>query len=98
MAEQGPTIAFHLLEFCIHPLGTEGMCANLQGVKCSNTSPKTIDTYVRKSSNFGKCGNGRTRSYCSISSLGGLHRPPRHRGDVYKPLGGEMLEHKSQNH
>jgi hypothetical protein len=32
-----------------NPLGTEGVCANLQGVKCFNTSPKSIDAYVRKS-------------------------------------------------
>jgi hypothetical protein len=49
MAEQGPAAAFHLLEVCTHPLGTEGMLRHLQGVKCSNTSPKTIDAYVRKS-------------------------------------------------
>jgi hypothetical protein len=49
MAEQDPAVAFHFLEVCTHPLGTEGVYANLQGVKCSNTSPKTIDAYVRKS-------------------------------------------------
>jgi hypothetical protein len=49
MAEQGPAAAFHLLEVCTHPLGTEGMLRHLQGVKCSYKSPKTIDAYVRKS-------------------------------------------------
>jgi hypothetical protein len=101
MVEQGPTVAFHLLEVCTHPLGTEGVCANLLGVKCSNTSPKNIDAYVRKSAYFGKCGkcgNCRTGSYCSISSPGGLHTPPRHRGGVYNPPGDEILRYKSQNY
>jgi hypothetical protein len=77
MAEQGPTAAFHLLEVPTHPLSNEGVLRHLQGVKCSNTSPKTIDAYVRKSAYFGKCGNGRIGSYCSISSLGGSHTPPQ---------------------
>jgi hypothetical protein len=48
MGEQGPITAFHLLEVSIHPLGTEGVMRHLQEVKCSNTSPKTIDAYMRK--------------------------------------------------
>jgi hypothetical protein len=48
MAEQGPVVAFHLLEVPIHPLGIEGVFKHLQEVKCSNTSPKTIDAYMRK--------------------------------------------------
>jgi hypothetical protein len=49
IAEQDPTAAFHLLEVCTHPLGTEGACTILQGMKYSDTSPKTIVAYVRKS-------------------------------------------------
>jgi hypothetical protein len=48
MREQGPTAAFHLLEVPIYPLGTEGVLRHLQEVKCSNTSPETIDAYMRK--------------------------------------------------
>jgi hypothetical protein len=48
MAEQGRAATFHLLEVPIYPLGTEGVLRPLQEVKCSNTSPKTIDTYMRK--------------------------------------------------
>jgi hypothetical protein len=48
MAEQGPAAAFHLLEVPTYPLGTEGVLRYFFEVKCSNTSPKTIDTYMRK--------------------------------------------------
>jgi hypothetical protein len=48
MAEQGPAAAFHLLEVPTHPLGTEGVLRYLFVVKCSNTSLKTIDAYMKK--------------------------------------------------
>jgi hypothetical protein len=48
MAEQGPVSAFHLLEVPTHTLGTEGLLRHIQEVKCFNTSPKTIDSYIRK--------------------------------------------------
>jgi hypothetical protein len=48
MAEQGLAAAFHLLKVLICPLGTEGELRHLQQVKCSNTTPKTIDAYMRK--------------------------------------------------
>jgi hypothetical protein len=48
MAEQGLAVAFHLLEVPTYPLGTEGVLRYLLKVKCCNTSPKTIDTYMRK--------------------------------------------------
>jgi hypothetical protein len=48
MAEQGPAAAFHFLEVPTYPLGTEGVLRHLQEVKCSNTSPKTINAYMRK--------------------------------------------------
>jgi hypothetical protein len=47
MAEQSRAAAFHFLEVPIHPLGTEGVLRHFQQVKCSNTSPKTIDAYMR---------------------------------------------------
>jgi hypothetical protein len=48
MAEQGPAAAFHLLEVPTHPLGTEGVLRPLQEVKCSNTSLRTIDAYMKE--------------------------------------------------
>jgi hypothetical protein len=33
MAEQGPAIAFHLLEVPTYPLGTEGVLRHLQELK-----------------------------------------------------------------
>jgi hypothetical protein len=48
MAEQGPVATFHLLEVPTHTLSTEGLLRHLQEVKCFNTSPKTIDAYIRK--------------------------------------------------
>jgi hypothetical protein len=50
MVEQGPTAAFHLLELPSHPIGTEGVLGHRQEVKWSNTSPKTIDSHMRKGS------------------------------------------------
>jgi hypothetical protein len=97
MAEQGLAVAFHLLEMSTHPIGTEGVLNHVREVKCSNTSPKTIDAYMRKGAYFGKCSNGRTRSCCSISSPGGAHPPPRYRRGVEAHPGGEMLRHMSQN-
>jgi hypothetical protein len=47
MAEQGRAATFHLLEVPTHPLGTEEVLRHLQDVECSNTSPKTIDPYMR---------------------------------------------------
>jgi hypothetical protein len=98
MAEQGLAVAFHLLEMSTHPIGTEGVLNHVREVKCSNTSPKTIDAYMRKGAYFGKCSNGRTRSCCSISSPGGAHTHLRYEGCVEAPPGGEMPQHKSQNH
>jgi hypothetical protein len=37
----------------IQCLGTEGVLKHLQEMKCTNTSPKTIDAYMRKSAQFG---------------------------------------------
>jgi hypothetical protein len=48
MAELGPATTFHLLEVPTHPVGTKGVLSHLQEVKCSNTSPKTIDAYLTK--------------------------------------------------
>jgi hypothetical protein len=48
MGEQGHVAAFHVLQVPTHPLGTEGVLRHLHEVKCSNTSPKTIDAYMRK--------------------------------------------------
>jgi hypothetical protein len=48
MTEQDHAAAFHLLEVPTQPLGTEGVLRYLLEVKCSNTSPKTIDAYMRK--------------------------------------------------
>jgi hypothetical protein len=49
MVEQDPSATFHLLEVPIQCLGTEGVLRHLQEMKFSNTSPKTIDAYMRKS-------------------------------------------------
>ena len=48
MEEQGLAAAFHLLEVPIHFFDIEGLLRHLQGVKGSNSSPKTIDAYMRK--------------------------------------------------
>jgi hypothetical protein len=95
MAKQGPAAAFHLLEVPIHPLDTEGMLRHIQEVKCSNTSPKTIDAYMRKSAQFDY---GRTRSWCSISFPGGASTYRRHRGYVEATSGSGKLSHKSNNY
>jgi hypothetical protein len=98
MAEQGPVAAFHLLKVPTHQLGTEGVFRHLHELKCSDTSLRTIDAYMRNGAYFDKCDNGRTRSCFSISSPGGAYTPLRYRGGVEAPPAGEMLQHKSKNH
>jgi hypothetical protein len=98
MAEQGPAVAFHLVEVPSDPFGTEGVLRHLHKVKCSKSSLKTIDAYMRKCAYFGKCGNGRIGSCCSISSPGGAHKPLRYRGGMEARAVGTMPQHKSQNH
>jgi hypothetical protein len=48
MAEQGPVVVFHLLEVPTHFLGTEGVLRHLHELKCSDTSLRTIDAYMKK--------------------------------------------------
>ena len=42
MAEQGPVVAFHLLEVCQHPLGAMGVLANLMGANAPTQVPKPL--------------------------------------------------------
>jgi hypothetical protein len=74
---------------------TEAMLRPPQGMECTNTSPKTIEDYMRKSAQFDY---GRIGSCCSISSPGGAHTMPQYRGGVEAPPGDEMYQHKSKNH
>jgi hypothetical protein len=48
MAEQGPFVAFRLLEVPTPTFGMKGVLRHLQEVKCLNTSLRTIDAYMRK--------------------------------------------------
>jgi hypothetical protein len=70
MAKQGPGAAFYLLEVPIQGLGTEGLLRPPQGMECHNTSPKTIEYYMRKSAQLGY---GKTGCWCNISFLGGAN-------------------------
>jgi hypothetical protein len=36
------------MEVPTHPLGTKGVLRHIQKVKCSDTSLRTIDAYMRK--------------------------------------------------
>jgi hypothetical protein len=84
--------AFHLLEVPQHPLGTEGVCGNLQEMKCYR---RTL---------FCHCRTCRTRHLFSymrqwywnlcwrISPPGGVSTPPRYRGGVWEPPRDEMLQ------
>jgi hypothetical protein len=59
MAEQDLTTTFQHLEVQLHSLGADTMLRPPQGMECNNTSPKTIEDFVKKCSQFGY---GRTRS------------------------------------
>jgi hypothetical protein len=59
MAEQGPGATFHFLEVSEQGVGPENLLRPPQGMECNNTSPKTIEDYMRRSAQFGY---GRTRS------------------------------------
>jgi hypothetical protein len=59
MAEEGPAGAFYLLGVASTYFGSEACIGHLQEMECTNTSPKTIEDYMRKSAQFGY---GRTRS------------------------------------
>jgi hypothetical protein len=70
MAEQRPGATFHSLEVPIHSLGTKAMLRPSQGMECNNTSPKSIEDYMRESAQFGY---GRTTSWYNISFPGGAN-------------------------
>jgi hypothetical protein len=53
MAKQGPGATFHSLEVPITSVGHDTMLRPPQGIECNNTSPKTIEDYMRKSAQFG---------------------------------------------
>jgi hypothetical protein len=64
MAEQGPGATFLFLEVPITSVGPNTMLRAPLGLECNNTSPKTIEDYMRKSAQFRY---GRIGSWCSIS-------------------------------
>jgi hypothetical protein len=49
MAEQGFITAFQHLEVPLHSLGAEAMLRPPVGLECTNTSPKTIEEFVKRS-------------------------------------------------
>jgi hypothetical protein len=49
MAEQGSSTTFQHLEVPLHSLGAEAIMRPPQGLECNNTSPKTIEEFVKKS-------------------------------------------------
>jgi hypothetical protein len=59
MAEQGPGATFQHLEVPIHSLGADTMLKAPLGLECNNTSPKTIEDFVKKSAqfNYGRTGS-----------------------------------------
>jgi hypothetical protein len=70
MAEQGPGAAFYSLEVPITSVGNDTMLRAALGLECNNTSPKTIEDYMRKSTQF--C-YGKIGSWYSISIPGGAN-------------------------
>jgi hypothetical protein len=48
MAEQGPGATFQHLEVPIYSLGADTMLRAPLGLECNNTSPKTIEDFVKK--------------------------------------------------
>jgi hypothetical protein len=70
MAEQCLGATFHSLEVPITSICPDTILRPPQGMECNNTSPKTIEDYMRKNAQFGY---GRTRSWCNISFPGGAN-------------------------
>jgi hypothetical protein len=52
MTKQGSSAAFQHLEVPIHSLGAEAMLRPPQGMECTNISPKTIEEFVKKRTQF----------------------------------------------
>jgi hypothetical protein len=66
-----------------------------QTMECNNTSPKTIEDYVRRSAQFGY---GKTGSCCNIplSEVASTSHWPRRLLEANSNNG--MQQHKSKNH
>jgi hypothetical protein len=64
-------------------------------MECNNTSPKTIEDYMRGSAQFGY---GRTGSWYNIQFPGGASTSRRLRRLVEATLDNGMQQHKSKNH
>jgi hypothetical protein len=93
MAEQGPTRVFHLLGVASTCFGSEAYVGHLQDMKCTSTSPKTIEDYMKNNAQFGY---GRTRScWCIFSSWGGLNMLQL-RSMCWPPPKHGMHQHKSK--
>jgi hypothetical protein len=95
MAEQGLGATFHFLEVPQQGVGSDTFFRPPQGMECNNTSPKTIEDYMRKSARFSY---GRTRSWCNIPFLGGASIRCRLRHLVEPTSGHGRQQHKSKNH
>jgi hypothetical protein len=59
MAEQGPGATFHSLEVPQQGVAPDTLFRSPQSIESNNTSPKSIEDYVRRSAQFGY---GRTKS------------------------------------
>jgi hypothetical protein len=70
MPEPGPGATLHFPEVPITSVGHDKNMRALLGMECNNTSPKTIEDYMRKSAHF--C-YGTTGSRCNISITGGAN-------------------------
>jgi hypothetical protein len=53
MAEQGPGATFHSLEVPQQGVDSDPLMRPPQDMECNNTSPKTIEDYMRKSAELG---------------------------------------------
>jgi hypothetical protein len=66
-----------------------------QTMECNNTSPKTIEDYMRKSAQFGY---GKIGSWCNIPFLGGASTSHQLQRLVEATSDNGMQQHKSKNH
>jgi hypothetical protein len=66
MAEHGPGATFHSLEVPQQGVGLDTLLRPPQEMECNNTSPKSIEDYMRKSAQFGY---GRTGPSATFHSL-----------------------------
>jgi hypothetical protein len=95
MSEQGFRAIFHSLEVPQQGVSLDTLLGPPKEMESNNTSPKSIDDYMRKSTQFD---DGRTRSWSNISFPGGASTSRRPQHLVGATSGNGIQQHKFKIH